>query len=650
MKITPLLQNNTNFEQLHVPKVINSRVERELWNNPAIKQCAEKYDVYVEQLNCGDYVLRGVKKCKNKDIVTPEYRFFFDDNIRKINPISCIETQLREIMMLVVANNYPKDGVFKAGDILNILKAKEIQDNFTIDEAFDCIIEQNGNATLLTKFFEINPADDNKEDYDKVISILKSNPNINYNQKGVLDISILENILNFENSQGLDLLMDTEFEYTNSLDRLFHNISSEDVKKKALDLKIKFPDRAQIYKQGYSEGTFAFLDSPFCKSPKNTAVSLWLDISGSYHSNKNDEKIAHQCLYKYLPEYYRNHYQRIELENSFCRGHLEANYNNFTAPAELYLVDGNISSRELLKNYNIRRCTNEYSVVVERGAQNGVRKKKVPRFLPFLPPKTVEEPIYEYILKGVKKGRDNIETQEHLILYSKRIENYIEDLVNEIKAKDQERFIEIISKKNVGTIGAKEILELLDSDEIKGNYTTKEALTNRINSKYNTTLLSIFFKLKESEENVADYDKLISIISNTPDLYFKKEGYFTFKLLEQIMTLENPKALGLLMDTEFAYSEKIDKLFNSIKDENFRKLARNLKIELPDAVSILKNKRYNRSEFQKVLSYLDSPFCDSRAESIRIWTELKTKFSLNESVEINEMLYKYLPDNLKMDL
>ncbi len=148
--------------------------------------------------------------------------------------------------------------------------------------------------------------------------------------------------------------------------------------------------------------------------------------------------------------------------------------------------------------------------------------KESSTFSSFLPPKTVEEPVYEYILKGVKKGRDNIETQEHLILYSKRIENYIRGLVNEIEAKDKERFIEIISNKNIGTLGAKEILELLESDEIKGNYTTKEALTNRINNKSTTTLLSAFFKLKESEENEADYDKLISIISSTPDLYLKK--------------------------------------------------------------------------------------------------------------------------------
>lgn len=649
MKITPLSQNNTNFEQLHVPKgKFRRRMEQELLRNTVVKQCAEKYDVYAKYIGFGDYILKGVKKCKKKDIVTPEYRFC--NGNAGINLMNCIETQLKEIMMLVVANNYPKDGFFKAGDILNILNAKEIQDSFKIDEAFNCGIEQNGNATLLTKFFEINPADDNKEDYDKVISILKSNPNINYNQKGVLDISILENILNFENFQGLDLVMDTEFEYARGLDKLFHNIRNEDFKKKALGLKIKFPDWAQIYKQRRSEEAFVFLDSPFCESPKNTAVSLWLDISGSYFFDKKDEKIAYQRLYKYLPEYYRNHYQRIEFQNYFLNLNLEANYNNFTAPDKLYLVDGTISSRDLLKNYSIQRCTNEYSVVVERGAQNGVRKKKVPRFLPFLPPKTVEEPVYEYILKGVKKGRDNIETQEHLILYSKRIENYIRGLVNEIEAKDKERFIEIISNKNIGTLGAKEILELLESDEIKGNYTTKEALTNRINNKSTTTLLSAFFKLKESEENEADYDKLISIISSTPDLYLKKAGYYTFLLLEQIMTLENPKALGLLMDTEFEYSEKIDKLFNNIKDENFKKLAKNLKIKFPDAVSILKNQKYNHSEFRNVFSYLESPFCDSRAESIRIWTELKTKFNLNESIKINELLYKYLPDNLKMDL
>ncbi len=97
-------------------------MEQELLRNTVVKQCAEKYDVYAKYIGFGDYILKGVKKCKKKDIVTPEYRFC--NGNAGINLMNCIETQLKEIMMLVVANNYPKDGFSKRETFLIFLMQK----------------------------------------------------------------------------------------------------------------------------------------------------------------------------------------------------------------------------------------------------------------------------------------------------------------------------------------------------------------------------------------------------------------------------------------------------------------------------------------------------------------------------------------------
>ncbi len=653
MNIRPVQQHNTNFEALNAPKTLrffhDNMSGNALLNNPQIRACAEKFDVNVEPLRRSSYAylygLRGVKHCRKKDIVTPVYEINGRYSISQVNNlVGAIETQLREILMRVVAEHYPENGVFKSKDILKIFEAAEVKDNFTPEEALRYSFEQNGKSTLLTKFFEINPVDDNEKDYNKVISIMKSNSKIDFNQKDCVGISVLENIMNFENSKGLDLVLDTEFDYSPELDKLFSNIKNEDFKKKASGVKIKFPDFEAIYKQGFSDESLAFLNSPFCDSKNKSVTILMKSLSGYIGSA---QQRLHKKLYNYLPEYYRNHYSRKIGSRCSIINQEEVVQGRFIAPKQLELADAVVPAGKLLENFAIKECVQKYSVVVKQGAQNGVVKKKVKRFLPFLPPKIVEEPGYEYILTGVKKGKEDIKTQEHLILVSDGLDFYIGNLVEEIQQKDLERFINTVSQKHPDKTAftAKELFDILESEEIKGNYTRKEALTNRINAENDETLLNKFFDLKETEEILEDYyyDRLVSIIRSTPGLDFKRTS-----ILEKVLTLENPKALDLIKEEEFEPSKRLDRIFNNIKDEKFKAKVRQLKFKFPDAVERLKNDRDLNFYGQSAFSYLESPFCDSKKEAIRIWTELKTRFDTETCLKINAMLYKYLPENLRI--
>lgn len=103
---------------------------------------------------------------------------------------------------------------------------------------FNYNIDTEGNS-LLTKFFDIVPTNKNLKEYQKVIDILKNTKNINYNQRDSFGITILEKILNQENSDALNLVSDFEFLATNEIDYVYDNISNPMFKLKAQNLNVK---------------------------------------------------------------------------------------------------------------------------------------------------------------------------------------------------------------------------------------------------------------------------------------------------------------------------------------------------------------------------------------------------------------------------
>lgn len=102
---------------------------------------------------------------------------------------------------------------------------------------FNYNIDTEGNS-LLTKFFDVIPTNNNLEEYEKVIDILKNTKNINYNQRDSFGITVLEKILNQENSDALDIVSDFDFVATNEIDDVYNNIANPIFKLKAKNLNI----------------------------------------------------------------------------------------------------------------------------------------------------------------------------------------------------------------------------------------------------------------------------------------------------------------------------------------------------------------------------------------------------------------------------
>ena len=171
---------------------------------------------------------------------------------------------------------------YHSDDVISILKDKKIKEEFKDGEHFNFSVDADDN-TLLTKFFDIIPTEENQKDYNKILDSMKDMKKINFNQKDSFGISVLEKILNAENRKALNLVKDFEFEYSPELDSAYENISDENFKLSVKDLKIKFThaidavriDSAKALKIAIKE-----FDSPLCD--KNKEVKNLLDF---YHSN-----------------------------------------------------------------------------------------------------------------------------------------------------------------------------------------------------------------------------------------------------------------------------------------------------------------------------------------------------------------------------
>lgn len=66
----------------------------------------------------------------------------------------------------------------------------------------------------------------------------KKHKNINYNQRDSFGITVLEKILNQENSDALDIVSDFDFVATNEIDDVYNNIANPIFKLKAKNLNI----------------------------------------------------------------------------------------------------------------------------------------------------------------------------------------------------------------------------------------------------------------------------------------------------------------------------------------------------------------------------------------------------------------------------
>lgn len=153
-------------------------------------------------------------------------------------------------------------------NILSILRDPVIKKDFSSGDCFNYTIHDE---SLLTKFFDIIPTDENQKDYDEILYIMKGMKNIDYNQVDRNGISVLEKILNSENPKTLELVRNFEFHYLRDIDYAYENIQDEGFKVKAKNLNIKFTHVFDALKRQSPSALDAAVEemkSPFCKQEK----------------------------------------------------------------------------------------------------------------------------------------------------------------------------------------------------------------------------------------------------------------------------------------------------------------------------------------------------------------------------------------------
>ena len=140
-----------------------------------------------------------------------------------------------------VLSNFDTDDLFNADNYLKLLKT--LKEKCPHDKhLFEHKIDKMGN-TMLTQFFDIPLTDKNSETYDKIIDILSKEPNLDFNQKGYMGISILEKIMISENEKALDFAKKyTIFDYYPELNDIYVNIQDKNFKEKIKNLNFKYSD------------------------------------------------------------------------------------------------------------------------------------------------------------------------------------------------------------------------------------------------------------------------------------------------------------------------------------------------------------------------------------------------------------------------
>ncbi len=222
-----------------------------------------------------EYILQVGKKIKDstfgkKELVSPlskKYSIKNYNDINNIKNVAEIAKQNDEQNFMDIIDYYNVNDLYDPKKFLDILQNKAIIQNFSNGECFNYKLQEDSNDTLLTKFFDIVPTEENKKDYDKIIKIIKNTENINYNQVDSNGISVIEKIINSENLEILDLVNDFEFNYSRDIDFAYENIKDPKFRRKVKNLNIKFPnieEAIKINSQKALQAVLPELKSPFC--------------------------------------------------------------------------------------------------------------------------------------------------------------------------------------------------------------------------------------------------------------------------------------------------------------------------------------------------------------------------------------------------
>ena len=211
------------------------------------------------------------------------------DSLDNVTDFAQITQQYLKRQFVNIIPQYNKNNIFEPTQLLKILNDDEIKQYYKNGECFNYKLGNNSNDTMLTKFLDIVPTEENEKDYQEIIKFMRKAKNIDYKQVDSNGISAIEKIINSENPDLLDLVKNTEFDYSRELDYAYERIDDKNFKENVKNLNINFPDIEQACRP-YS--TKRLHDYSELKSPFFNITKILNHLSGEIImdlTNPNDQ-------------------------------------------------------------------------------------------------------------------------------------------------------------------------------------------------------------------------------------------------------------------------------------------------------------------------------------------------------------------------
>ena len=378
---------------------------------------------------------------------------------------------------------------------------------------------------------------------------------------------------------------------------------------------------------------------------------------------------------------------------------IQQNNNSFKAlkmPKKVKLTNEfnmgyNIDAKDLFRNPAIKECADKYNVLVKRGKKIGnitLPEKVFPRALaislgagilasfgiaPLVPSiagtliatsavavgmaflaylnmplwldKVFGDNKYEYTLQGGKNFKNDkmdelagVQTKQYKFTNMGEIHN-IYGLAEDIRQQDEAKFSEILSKNNTGDFyDTDNILKVLELPEIKENFYNGEVFNYPADKDGNSLFLR-FLDIVPNEKNQNDYNKILDIIKNMPNINLIQKDNYGISSVEKIMNSENHQTLELLKGIEIPYSKELDYAYEQIYDESFKRKVKTLNVKFDDIFKVIDIQ--SEKGLEEAMKQFDSPFCNKQKIATQICQmarELKLKFRYPD----DERKYQFL--------
>lgn len=241
------------------------------------------------------------------------------------------------------------------------------------------------------------------------------------------------------------------------------------------------------------------------------------------------------------------------------------------------------------------------------------------------------------IAKGMPSGRVTKEREMQDTQLNKTHNYMLTDELMQVGDNDFRKVMYKYRDRNLSD--TKTILDILNEDIIKKNFTNGDIFNYKLNEQ-GDTLLTRFFDIVPNKANEKEYRQIIDRMKNMHGIIYNQKDNYGISVLEKILNSENPQGLELVQNYKFPYMEEIDWVYNNITDKDFKNKAKNLKIDFEsDIGKIFESSEHINKRLSKILA---SPFLNKDEYSKQVLEFAKKNFSKSYTTEtIYPALMKY---------